>query len=38
MVGAEGTKVFDFDNPRSLEKTLSGTELRRKLLLRTKKY
>ena len=30
MVRAEGTKIFDFDNPRSLEKALSGTELHRK--------
>ena len=37
MVGAEGTKIFDFDNPRLLEKALSGTELHRKLLLLTKK-
>ena len=36
--GAEGTKIFDFDNPRSLEEALSGTELHQKLLLRTKKY
>ena len=36
--GAEGTKIFDFDNPRSLEKALSGTELHQKLLLLTKKY
>ena len=35
MVGAEGTKFFGFDNPRSLEKVLSGTELHRKLLLLT---
>ena len=27
MVGAEGTKLFDFDNPRVLEKALSGKEL-----------
>ena len=38
MVGAEGTKIFDFDNPRSLEKTLLGKELHEKLLLLTKKY
>ena len=25
MVGTEGTKIFDFDNPRLLEKALSGT-------------
>ena len=30
MVGAEGRKIFDFDNPRSLEKALSGKELHRK--------
>ena len=36
MVGAEGMKIFDFDNPRLLEKALSGKELHRKLLLRTK--
>ena len=35
MVGAEETKFFGFDNPRSLEKVLSGTELHRKLLLLT---
>ena len=29
MVGADGTKIFDFDNPRSLEKALSGKELHR---------
>ena len=33
MVGAKGTKTFDFDNPRLLGKALSGTELHRKLLL-----
>ena len=38
MVGAERTKIFDFDNPRLLEKALSGKELYRKLLLHTKKY
>ena len=38
IVGAEGSKIFDFDNPRSLEKALSGKELHRKLLLLTKKY
>ena len=38
MAGAEWTKNFDFDNPRSLEKTLSGKELHRKLLLIIKKY
>ena len=38
MVGAEGPKIYDFENPRSLEKELSGTELHRKLLLPTKKY
>ena len=32
MVGAEGMKIFDFDNTRLLEKALSGTELHRKLL------
>ena len=37
MEGAEGTKAFDFDNPRPLEKVLSGTELHRKLLLLTEK-
>ena len=31
-------KIFDFDNPRSLEKALSGKELHRKLLLLKKKY
>ena len=29
MVGAEGTKMFDFDNPRLLQKALPGTELHR---------
>ena len=38
MVGAKGTKMFDFDNPRLLEKALSVTELHQKLLLLTKKY
>ena len=38
MVGAERTKIFYFDNSRSLEKALSGTELYRKLLVLTKKY
>ena len=38
LVGAEGTNILDFDNPRSLEKVLSGKELHRKLLLLTKKY
>ena len=38
MVGAKETKIFDFDNPRLLEKTLSGKELHRKLLLLTRKY
>ena len=38
MVEAEGTKIFDFANPRSLEKALSGEELHWKLLLLTKKY
>ena len=38
MVGAEGMKIFDFDNPRLLEKALSGKELHQKLLLLTKKY
>ena len=33
-----GEKFSDFDNPRSLEKALSGKELHRKLLLPTKKY
>ena len=37
MMGAEGTKIFDFDNPRSLEKALSGKELYRKLLLKSTK-
>ena len=37
MVGAERTKIY-FDNSRSLEKALSGTELYRKLLVLTKKY
>ena len=36
MVGAEGTKIFDFDNPRLLEKALMGKELYQKLLLLTK--
>ena len=36
MVGNEGTKIFDFDNPTSLEKALSGKELHWKLLLLTK--
>ena len=34
----KGKKFFDFDNPRSLEKALSGKELHRKLLLLTKKF
>ena len=34
MVGAEGTKTFDFDNPRSLEKALSEKELHRKKVLK----
>ena len=34
----EGTNIIDFDNPRSLEKTLSGKELYRKLLQLTEKY
>ena len=38
MVGAEGTIIFYFDYPRSLEKALSGKELHRKLLLLSKKY
>ena len=38
MERAEGIKKFDFDNPRLLEKALSGTELHWKLLLLTKKY
>ena len=33
MVGAEGKKRFDFDNPRLLEKTLLGKELHQQLLL-----
>ena len=37
MVGAKGMKIFDFDNPRSLEKALSGKQLDRKLLVPTKK-
>ena len=37
MVGAEGMKISDFDNPRLLEETLSGKDLHRKLLLFTKK-
>ena len=36
--GDEGSKIFNFDNPRLLEKALSGKELHRKLLLLTKKY
>ena len=32
------SKIFDFDNPRSLEKAISGKELHRKLLLLTKNY
>ena len=27
MVGDQGMKIFDFDNPRLLEKALSGKEL-----------
>ena len=38
MVGAEEMKIFDSDNPRSLEKALSGKELNQKLLVLTKKY
>ena len=38
MVGAEGMKFFDFDNPRSLEKALSGKELHQESLLLTEKY
>ena len=38
MMGAEETKTFDFDNPRKLEKELSGKELHRKLLVLTEKY
>ena len=38
MVWAEGTKIFDFDNPTLLEKALPGKELHQKLLLLTKKY
>ena len=37
-VGAEGQKIFNFDNPRLLEKALLGKELHQKLLLLTKKY
>ena len=37
-LGAEGTKIFGFDNPRLLEKALFGKELHWKLLLLTKKY
>ena len=32
-MGTEKMKIFDFDNPRLLEKTLSGKELHQKLLL-----
>ena len=35
---AEGMKNFDFNNPKSLEKALSGKELHPKLLVFTKKY
>ena len=38
MMGHENLKIFDFDNPRLLEKALLGTELCQKLLLLTKKY
>ena len=38
MKGAEGAKIFDFENPRLLEKALSEKELHGKLLLFTKKY
>ena len=38
MVGAEGTKIFYFHNPRSLQKALSGKELHQKSLLLTEKY
>ena len=31
MVVAEGTKIFNFDNSRALEKALSGKELHQKL-------
>ena len=33
MLGAEGMKIFDFDNPRSLEKAFSGKELHQKFYL-----
>ena len=36
MIGAERTKMFDFDNSRLLEKALKGKRLYRKLLLLTK--
>ena len=32
MVGAEGMKIFNFGNPRLLEKALHGKELHQKLL------
>ena len=38
MTGAEGKKIFDFDNPRLLEKALLQKELHQKLLLLTKNY
>ena len=38
MVGAEGTKIFDIDEPRLLEEALLGKELHQKLLPLTKKY
>ena len=33
LVRAEGTKNFDFDNPRSLEKALTEKKLHQKLIL-----
>ena len=33
MVGFEGMKIFDFDNPRLLEKALLGKELHREFYL-----
>ena len=38
VVRSHDYQLIDFDNPRSLEKKLSGIELHRKLLLLTKKY
>ena len=38
MVGTEGTKIFDFDDPGLLEKALLGKELHQKLVLLTRKY